>query len=361
MKFSLDFEHRVAGHVSLPASANMIGVSGPSGAGKSSLIRVLAGFEPDAITLLNWEHSVTVSPRVGVVFQQPMLFPHLTVRQNLEFAQKKAITALDSFENIISSCQCAHLLEKSVATLSGGEAQRIAIARALLNGPDVLLLDEAFSALDIPLRRMLLQYLKTLSVKMGLMCVIVSHDTEELALSCASMLHVENGRVVFTGSVSEFLSWQMTEGHLHGSPILTYAPVSVLKGSLLADTGEFLYPLNRIAVGNTIIYASPDSPNVMYDDEPSEHCQPNVTVILHATHVSIDVAHNESDTTSSILNVIEGTIVDITIPENHKHAGIAWVTVNADGQRITASISTLSLDMLGLNCGMKVYARFKCQ
>lgn len=361
MKFSLDFEHRVVGHGSIPASANMIGVSGPSGAGKSSLIRVLAGFEPDAVMSLNWEHRVTASPRIGVVFQQPMLFPHLTVRQNLEFAQKKATTALDSFENIISSCQCAHLLEKSIATLSGGEAQRIAIARALLNGPDVLLLDEAFTALDIPLRRMVLQYLKTLSVKTGLMCVIVSHDTEELALSCASILHVENGRVVFTGSVSEFLSWQMTEGHLHGSPISTYAPISVLKGALLADTSAFLYPLNRIEVGNAIIYASPDSPNVMHVDEPSKHCQANVTVILQAAHVSIEVAHNQADTTSSILNVIEGTIVDITIPENHKLAGVAWVTLLAGGQRITASISTFSLDTLALNCGMKVFARFKCQ
>ncbi|MDB2331362.1 ATP-binding cassette domain-containing protein [Alteromonas sp.] len=361
MRFSLDFKHRVVGQGSIPASANMIGVSGPSGAGKSSLIRALSGFEPDAVMSLDWEHSVAVSPRVGVVFQQPMLFPHLTVKQNLVFAQKKATTALDSFESIISSCQCAHLLEKSVATLSGGEAQRVAIARALLNGPDVLLLDEALTALDITLRRMLLKYLKTLSVKTGLMSVIVSHDTEELALSCTSILHVENGRVVFTGSVTEFLSWRMTKGHLHAQSISTYAPISLLNGSLLKSTTAFLYPLNRIAVGSTIIYASPDSPNVMYVDEPSEHCQPNVTVILDAAHISIEVAHNQACTTSSMLNAIEGIIVDITIPEGHEQAGVAWVTLDADGQRITASISTFSLDVLGLTCGMKVFARFKCQ
>ncbi|WP_421134432.1 ATP-binding cassette domain-containing protein [Alteromonas sp. A079] len=361
MKFSLDFKHRVAGHGSLPASTNMIGVSGPSGAGKSSLIRALAGFEPDAVTSLHWEHSVTLSPRVGVVFQQPMLFPHLTVRQNLTFAQKKATKALDSFERIISACHCSHLLEQSVATLSGGEAQRVAIARALLNGPDVLLLDEALTALDTPLRRMILQYLKRLSVKTGLMCVIVSHDTEELALSCASMLHVESGRIVFTGSVSEFLSWQMTNGHLQAAPTATFAPISLLNGTLLTNPKSFLYPLNRIAVGNTVIYVLPDSPNVMYADALSERSQSDVTVMLQAAHVSIEVAHDQTDTTSSILNAIEGIIVDITVPEGHEHVGAAWVTLNADGQRITASISTFSLDALSLQCGMKVLARFKCQ
>lgn len=86
-----------------------------------------------------------------------------------------------------------------------------------------------------------------------------------------------------------------------------------------------------------------------------------MTVILQADHVSIEVAQNQAETTSSILNAIEGVIVDITVPKGHEQAGVAWVTLDADGQPITASISTFSLDVLGLNCGMKVFARFKCQ
>ena len=144
MQISALLPNRINAQISLLPQSRFIGVTGPSGAGKSSLFRALAGVEKSASVQTPW-----TSQKVGIVFQQPMLFPHTDVRGNLALAQRHASPNALSIDACLRGCYCDHLIDKPVQALSGGEAQRVAIARALVNGPDVLLLDESLSAIDI--------------------------------------------------------------------------------------------------------------------------------------------------------------------------------------------------------------------
>ena len=159
MQISALLPNRINAQISLQPQSRFIGVTGPSGAGKSSLFRALAGVEKSAKVQMPW-----TSQKVGIVFQQPMLFPHTDVRGNLALAQRHASPNAMSIDVCLRGCYCEHLIDKPVQALSGGEAQRVAIARALVNGPDVLLLDESLSAIDIFTRRKIYQFLNNLCV-----------------------------------------------------------------------------------------------------------------------------------------------------------------------------------------------------
>ena len=162
--------NRIDAQITLHPASRFIGVTGPSGAGKSSLFRALACVEKRAKVAKSWSFE-----KIGIVFQQPMLFPHTNVRGNLALAQRHASPNALSVEACVKGCYCEHLLEKPIDSLSGGEAQRVAIARALVNGPSVLLLDESLSAIDIFTRRKIYQFLNTLCVSGQLTCFVISH------------------------------------------------------------------------------------------------------------------------------------------------------------------------------------------
>ena len=165
-----------------------VAIVGPSGAGKSTLLRILAGVERRAVGRVEiagrvWLDSARGSflepweRRVGWVPQDDLLFPHLTVRQNLAFAGSNTGDVEETAE--MSSVQS--LLERRPRNLSGGERQRIALGRALLARPELLLLDEPFSALDRPLRLDLVRLVRTLAERAGIALVLVSHDEGDAA------------------------------------------------------------------------------------------------------------------------------------------------------------------------------------
>ena len=189
MQISARLSNRINAQISLQPQSRFIGVTGPSGAGKSSLFRALAGVEKSAKVQMPW-----TSQKVGIVFQQPMLFPHTDVRGNLALAQRHASPNAMSIDVCLRGCYCEHLIDKPVQALSGGEAQRVAIARALVNGPDVLLLDESLSAIDIFTRRKIYQFLNNLCVSGKLICLVISHDLDDLALFSDELVFIDQGR-----------------------------------------------------------------------------------------------------------------------------------------------------------------------
>ena len=185
----------------LRTARRAVAVVGPSGAGKSTLLRVLAGVERRATgrvtvagqTWLDSERAIFVEPwdrKVGWVPQDDLLFPHLTVRQNLAFAGADAVAVLEAAELLA----VAPLLDRRPRHLSGGERQRVALGRALLARPRLLLLDEPFSALDRPLRLDLVRRVRAHAEGAGMMLMLVSHDEGDAeALADERWLLLEGG------------------------------------------------------------------------------------------------------------------------------------------------------------------------
>lgn len=202
--FSLCFEGEM--------SAGITGLYGPSGAGKSTLLHCIAGLiRPDAgrivlndTVLYNYLSHTYLPPRkrqIGLVFQDHLLFPHLTVQGNLAYGQKGG-TRKERKQHL---CEIAELLEvsrllnRTIHCLSGGEKQRIALGRAILASPRLLLLDEPFSGLDQGLKRQLIPYLKRLYDTTKIPMILVSHNPVELAELADELFFIENGTLYAHG------------------------------------------------------------------------------------------------------------------------------------------------------------------
>jgi molybdate transport system ATP-binding protein len=176
---------------------------GASGSGKTTLLRALAGLQRlegevrlgDAI----WQDRDRFLPAyrrgVGFVFHQSQLFPHLTVRGNLDYAVKRARVGLGRFEAVVALLGLAHLLDRGPAGLSGGERQRAAIGRALLTAPTVLLLDEPLSGVDAAVKAALLPELKAVFAALAIPILYVSHDGAEVAKLADRRLLLHDGQL----------------------------------------------------------------------------------------------------------------------------------------------------------------------
>ncbi len=196
------------------------GVFGPSGSGKSTLVSLIAGLErPDSgLIQLNGEtlydrHTDIPSEqrRIGIIFQHPYLFPHLSVKGNLLYGLKRCPhqhRRID-FDSLVEVLRIGHLLERGVNNLSGGEKQRIAIGRAVLSNPRLLLMDEPLSALDDSLRFQIINHLKTVCETFNIPYLFISHSLLEMRLMTEQVLNVSGGRIVGQSSAEELARSRM--------------------------------------------------------------------------------------------------------------------------------------------------------
>ncbi|HZO54469.1 MAG TPA: ABC transporter ATP-binding protein [Bryobacteraceae bacterium] len=201
--------HRAVDDVSFDVEqGQLFALLGPSGCGKTTTLRMIAGFEtPDAGEISVNGAPITHLPpyerRVNTVFQNYALFPHLTARQNVEFGLRYNRDAAHTVDAILDLVQMGHKASSRPTQLSGGEKQRVALARSLVLAPDVLLLDEPLAALDPNLRKQVRGELKALQRRTGVTFLMVTHDQEE-ALSMADTVAVMNaGRLEQVGPPEE--------------------------------------------------------------------------------------------------------------------------------------------------------------
>ncbi len=191
----------------------IIGLYGKSGAGKTSLLRIIAGlFDPDQakITFAQqiWEDTyrkIRLRPqerKVGLVFQDYALFPNMTVRQNLEFALQKGQDD-QIVDELIELSELGQLQDQYPTTLSGGQQQRVALARSLVQRPQLLLLDEPLSAVDQEMRQKLRGHLRQLHDRFALTTILISHEQEEITQLADEVIVLEGGKVIKTGSPQE--------------------------------------------------------------------------------------------------------------------------------------------------------------
>jgi molybdate transport system ATP-binding protein len=213
----VDIEKQL-GEFSLQASfsseGRVTGLFGASGAGKSSLINMIAGLlRPDRGTIvIDGEtvddtaagiHVPTYRRRIGYVFQDARLFPHLNVGQNLDYGRRMNRLAADPAQHnrVVELLDIGALLDRRPGKLSGGERQRVALGRALLSKPRLLLLDEPLGALDEARKLEILPYLVRLRDEANVPMVYVSHDVAELRQLATQIVMLRQGRVTSFGGV----------------------------------------------------------------------------------------------------------------------------------------------------------------
>ncbi|HPF37298.1 MAG TPA: molybdenum ABC transporter ATP-binding protein [Phycisphaerae bacterium] len=209
-----DFELKVA--FDLPDDVRALGVVGPSGGGKTTLLNCIAGvdqpdsgrIEMDGDVWFDSESGVRRALRrrdVGYVFQEGLLFDHLSVRDNLAYGMKKRQGA-DSLRLMARELGVDHLLDRSPAEASGGEQRRIAIGRALLSDPRLLLLDEPLTGLDGVTAGRVLVYLRRALQRTAVPAIYVSHSPSDVMHICQRAIGVAEGRIVHAGDAASTLS-----------------------------------------------------------------------------------------------------------------------------------------------------------
>jgi molybdate transport system ATP-binding protein len=199
---------RITLDVELSLDGGLTALLGPSGAGKTSTLNVVAGLlrpevghvRLDDSTLTDTAQAVWVPPhrrRIGYVFQDSRLFPHFTVRQNLTFGRwfnRRFGRTTIGFDDLVDLLDLGPLLARHPARLSGGERRRVALGRALLSNPRLLLLDEPLGSLDAARRQEILPYLDRLIAELRLPMIYVTHDLTEVHGRAAQTVYMEEGR-----------------------------------------------------------------------------------------------------------------------------------------------------------------------
>ena len=194
------------------SNGEFLGLLGPSGCGKTTLLRLIAGFEVPGSGTVEIGDVCVVSPkqwvlperrRVGMVFQDYALFPHMTVAENVAYGVRKWPDRRERIDKTLSIVGLESLRERMPGELSGGQQQRVALARALAPEPDVILLDEPFSNLDVALRARIRAETREILAQTGATVIFVTHDQEE-ALSLADRVAVMwQGRIAQVGAPEE--------------------------------------------------------------------------------------------------------------------------------------------------------------
>ena len=329
-------------HLDIP-SQGVTALFGLSGSGKSSLINLVSGLiNPDegviALNdreLFNSAENVCVpinQRNIGYVFQDARLFPHYTVNGNLRYGMKN--TSKDEFNYIVELLGIGHLLKRYPITLSGGEKQRVAIGRALLTDPEILLMDEPLSALDLPRKRELMNYLERLSKEINIPILYVTHSLDELLRLAERVVLLTNGKVEaydVLESIWEsplFLPWKQENEQ---SAVLSL-PVFMHNPS---------YKMTALSIGDQNIWIN----------QVEAQINEKVRICIHSSDVSISLNKVEQ---SSIRNTLYGRIVNILELENRVD-----LKLDIGGKHLWASISKWSFHDLALQLGQLVYAQIK--
>jgi molybdate transport system ATP-binding protein len=334
--------------VKFSADAPIVGLFGRSGSGKTSVVNAIAGIarplrgliRVNDTVLFAFAQGIDLSPeqrRVGYVFQDPLLFPHLDVESNLLYGQRLRPPKERFIHEgrVIELLGLGALLQRRPKTLSGGEKQRVAIGRALLAQPRILLMDEPLAALDIPRKTEVLDYIERLRDELDIPIVYVSHSVTEITRLADSVVVLSDGKCLAVGAVDDVM------GRLDLRPATgRYEAGSVLETHITAQHPED--HLTTLAFGGGELL-------VPYLDAP-----PGVRVRarIRARDVSLAL-HRPAQI--SILNVLPARVAAI----DEEAGPIVDLQLAVGDSVLLARITRRSLRQLGIHAGQEVYALIK--
>jgi len=347
---SVDVERRLGDFrlsASFQAGEGVTVLFGRSGTGKTSVVNAIAGIlRPDrgridinGETVFDAGRGIDVPTpkrRIGYVFQEGRLFPHLSVRQNLNYAGlfSRGMPASD-FDHVTDLLGLRDLLERRPGNLSGGEKQRVAIGRALLSSPRLLLLDEPLASLDAHRKNEVLQYIELIRDEINIPVVYVSHAVEEVVRIADTVVLLSAGKVLAVGSTEEVMGrpdLRPGEGTFEGGAVID---ATVLEQDIEHDLATLAFDGGTLAATNVDALIG----------EP-------VRVRIRARDVSIAL---ERPLRISIQNVLEGKITAVG-PERN---GAVDITIAVGATALRSKITGRAARQLDLAPGLQVYALVK--
>ncbi len=322
---------------------------GPSGSGKSTILRCIAGLERGENGYLKivdeiWQdekNNIFLSPHqrsLGYVFQEPRLFSHLSVQKNLEYGFKRTPISERNidWDQVVEMLAIEHLLQRKPNRLSLGEQQRIAIGRALLASPKLLLMDEPLASLDLARKREVLPFIRKLHEELDIPVIYVSHSLQEVLQITDTLVLIKNGKTLATGSLTQLCS------ELELSQYLGDMSGSVIETMVAAHEEEF--GLSRLIFNGAHLYV------------PQQSVEIGHTLRVHVLARNVGIALQKPQETTSILNIMSATVVEVYVSKINKHT----VQVKLDvGVPLLACISRKSLHALMLEPGQQCYALIK--
>ena len=327
----------------------VITLFGPSGAGKSTLLRCIAGLERAGRGYVQvgdevWRDDAagtflpTHARSLAYVFQEPRLFSHLPVEKNLAYGYQRTPQAaryLD-WDKIIDLLDLGHLLHRRPHHLSGGEKQRVAIGRALLASPKLLLMDEPLASLDQARKQEVLPFIRKLHDELDVPIIYVSHSLSEVLQITDTMVFMQQGKNIATGSLMSLCS------QLELVDYLGDMSGAVIETTVAEHDDEF--GLTRLHFAGQDLYV------------PLQHLAIGQKQRVHVLARNVGIALEAPQVTTSFLNIYQAKVIEIAQPNMTTHS----VQLKLDiGVPVVASISRKSLHALQLSPGQTCYVLIK--
>jgi len=318
---------------------------GPSGCGKSTLLRAMAGLEPAATGVLKignetWQDDTRMLPTherpLGYVFQEADLFSHLSVQKNLEYGFRRTPTSRRqvSFDDVTELLGLQRLLDRPPERLSGGERQRVAIGRALLTSPRLLLLDEPLAALDDESKTNILPYLDRIHDDLEIPVMYVSHARDEVARLADHMILMDKGRITASGSISKLMT--RLDLPLARDP----EAETMIEAEVVGHDEE--YGLMQVEfAGGRFTVSSAEIP-----------IGARVRLRIRARDVSLTL---ERQTSTSILNIFSADVNELVEVDTHQ----VVVRLDMNGTALLARLTRKSAAALAIRQGLRVFAQIK--
>lgn len=328
----------------------IIALFGPSGSGKSTLLRVIAGLEAGAqgkVTFNGQPWADTNSKTflaphlrpVGLVFQDGRLFPHLNVEGNLRYAEKRSRTSKQTiaYSQVVEALDLSTLLPRKPASLSGGERQRVTLGRTLLTQPELLLLDEPMSALDVRRKGELLPFIEKVPDAFGVPMIFVSHAVDEVVRLVDEAIILVDGKVSGRGPMPEIFQ-QLKMHDLTGY----FEAGAVVEARVTGQDNK--YKLTSLLIDDEPL----QMPMVASLDVGDE-----VRLRIRSRDVSLATKKPTGISTRNALAAIVDTV------HSEPNTAFSEVTAKVGLQTVRARITRQAVDELGLKPGKEIYALIK--